>query len=180
MDFEIINLPKDKYKYHELHYVYNSDEDYLPIATSCKEEFSFTFTRRSLEKTYHHDSYDTLFEDYWQDCQAFGVCDKSSGDIVAYLEISREEWNDRLRITNLLVIEEYRRRKIGTLLIEKVKEIARQEDRRIIILETQSCNIPAIDFYMSHGFTFAGTNIYFYSNIDIEYDEVMIEMAYRF
>ena len=180
MNFRIIELPKDKYKYHELHYVYESYEHYIPEIVSTKECFSCSFKRAELRDPYIHDSYDTLFEDYWQDCQAFGVIDNDTGEIIAYLEISREEWNDRLRITNLLVNEEYRHKKIGSMLIDKAKDIAKDEDRRIIVLETQSCNVPAIDFYLKHRFVFAGTNVYFYSNIDIEYDEVMIELAYRF
>lgn len=180
MDFVISELEKDDYDYHELHYTYRSDEHYVASVTSAKDLFSCSFERRPLEKPYFHDSYDTLFQDYWQDVSAYGVKISGKDDIIAYLEIAREEWNDRLRITNLLVKPEFRNCGIGSLLIEKAKEIAVSEDRRIIVLETQSCNVPAIDFYLKHGFKFAGTNMYFYSNSDIEEDEVMIELVFPY
>ena len=110
----------------------------------------------------------------------FGSFTNESEKIAGYLEFSRENWNDRLRITNLLVLEEFRGHGIGSFLINKAKSVAESENRRIIVLETQSCNVPAIDFYLKHGFVFAGTNLYFYSNCDIAEDEVMIEMAYLY
>lgn len=180
LDFFLKKLPKKLYKYHELHYVYTSNEHFTPTLISSKEQFSVTFNREQLKTTYNHDSYDTLFDDTWNHCEAYGVFADKCNEPIAYLEVSREEWNDRLRITNLLVKEKYRRCGIGSMLIDKAKKIAEKEDRRIITLETQSCNIPAIDFYLHHGFVFSGTNLYFYSNIDIDYDEVMIEMAYLY
>ena len=180
MEYTVIELDKENYDYHELHYVYDSSEHYKVEITESSSGFSFGFVREKLRNVYHHDSYDILFSDSWQDVNAFGIKRCDTDEIVAYLEISREEWNDRLRITNLLVKEEYRGLGFGSLLVNKAKEIAKLEDRRIIVLETQSCNIPAIDFYKKQGFVFAGTNLYFYSNIDVEEDEVMIEMVYLY
>ena len=180
MKYSIIELKKEEYDYHELHYLYRSSEHFVPNITRDEKSFSFSFTREKLNEPYLHDSYDILFSDDWQDISAFALIDDTNGEIMAYLELSREEWNDRLRITNLLVKEDFRGNGFGSALIEKAKSIALSEDRRIIVLETQSCNVPAIDFYLKHGFVFAGTNLYFYSNLDIEEDEVMIEMVYLY
>ena len=180
MDFVLKKLPKNRYKYHELHYVYSSEAHYVPSFSSSKESFNFSFVRKKLGSVYTHDSYDTLFNDNWEGCEAYGVFVSEYDNPIAYLELAREEWNDRLIITNLLVKEEYRHHGIGSVLMQKAKEVAAKEDRRIITLETQTCNIPAIDFYLHHGFVFSGTNLYFYSNIDAEYDEVMVEMAYLY
>lgn len=180
VNINFFELPKDKYKYHELHYTYTSDKLYTLKHKSSSDVFSCKFERTKLSAPYHHDSYDTLYEDYWQDCTAYGVTVDNEDEIAGYLEISREEWNDRLRITNLLVKNAYRNKGIGTFLINKAKEIAVSEDRRIITLETQSCNVPAIDFYLKQGFVFSGTNLYFYSNIDSEENEIMLEMAYLY
>ena len=180
MEYSIKELTKEEYDYHELHYIYRSSEHFVRQISQDKNAFSFSFTREALKTPYYHDSYDILFSDNWQDISAFGLVNNENDEIIAYLEISREEWNDRLRITNLLVKEEYRGKGFGSVLIEKAKNIAVSEDRRVIVLETQSCNVPAIDFYLRHGFVFAGTNLYFYSNVDIEEDEVMIEMVYLY
>ena len=96
------------------------------------------------------------------------------------LELAREEWNNRLVITQLLVYPEKRGMGVGKRLVELAVEIAQKEDFRLITLETQTCNIPAIEFYKKCGFEFAGTNLHFYSNDDISENEVMIEMAMLF
>ena len=96
------------------------------------------------------------------------------------LELAREEWNNRLVITQLLVYPEKRGMGVGKRLVELAVEIAQKEDFRLITLETQTCNIPAIEFYKKCGFEFAGTNLHFYSNDDISENEVMIEMAYLY
>ena len=180
LNYSIIELDKENFDYHELHYLYSSDEHYRVEVRDNDRGFSFDFIRENLPQTYYHDSYDVLFSDCWQDVNAYGIRKDDSDEIIAYLEVSREEWNDRLRITNLLVREDYRGCGLGSVLVEKAKSIAENENRRIIVLETQSCNVPAIDFYKKQGFVFAGTNIYFYSNVDISEDEVMIEMVYLY
>ncbi len=175
---EIKELSRDEYDYYELHYTYTSDECYSCNVTSEKNNFSLNFSRYCLEKTYFHDSFDTLFQDTWQDPSAFGIFIPGYKTPVAVLEIEREHWNSRLRITQVLVNEEFRGKGFGKMLIDKSKEIAREENFRMLLLETQSCNTKAIDFYISQGFSFCGSNIYFYSNDDISENEVMLEMAY--
>ena len=173
MDF--VFLPREKYEYHELHYTYTSDQYYKVDVRNSKGNFGFSFERVNLDIPYSHDSYDTLYQPYFADCEAYAAVE--NGEILGYIEIDREHWNSRLRITNLLVDEKHRGQGIGRFLVNEVSKIARCEDFRLIVLETQTCNTPAVDFYLSMGFTFAGTNLFFYSNVDIEEKEVMIEMV---
>lgn len=173
-------LPKESYDYYELHYTYTSDECYRTQINDSKDEMGVCFKRYRLKETYSHDSYDTLFQETWINPTAYGVFDENEKVPIAVIELEREEWNNRLRITQLLVKEKYRRKGLGKLLIEKAKQTAEKEDYRIIVLETQSCNVPAIDFYRSQGFVFSGTNLHFYSNNDISENEVMLEMAFLF
>ena len=88
---------------------------------------------------------DHLFAPHWDDPHAYGLWDGTQ--LVAIMEVTPETWNNRLRITNLFVQEGYRRRGFGTLLMTRAREIARAQGRRALILETQSCNYPAISFY---------------------------------
>lgn len=48
------------------------------------------------------------------------------------------------------------------------KDIAKANNNRAIILETQTCNVNAIDFYHSQGFLFDGIETTCYSNDDIK------------
>ncbi len=179
MSYEIKELPKEKYDYHELHYTYRSDFCYrASVVNSDGGEIVFRYVKEKLSEPVLHDSYDTLYQEYWQECTAYGYFEDSENEPAAYLEVNREFWNLRLIVTQLLVREDKRGKGIGTILINKAKEIAENEDFRMISLETQTCNVPAIDFYRKCGFVFSGTNIFFYSNDDISENEVMLEMAY--
>ncbi len=178
MKYEIRELDRQQYDYYELHYTYKSDNLYKACVSDSGDVVSFVYKREKLDVIYEHDSYDTLFQEYWQDPTAYGVFMDGGREPVAFLEVAREYWNSRLVITQLLVNSDLRGNGIGTTLVEKAKEIASFEDFRMITLETQSCNIPAIDFYRKNGFVFSGTNIFFYSNDDISENEVMLEMAY--
>ncbi|MBE0700097.1 MAG: GNAT family N-acetyltransferase, partial [Acholeplasmataceae bacterium] len=93
---------------------------------------------------------------------------------------SKETWNNLYRIHNFNVEKKYRRQGIGKQLFDHVIENAKKEGCRAIILEVQSCNAPAIEFYMNRGLHFVGLNTLCYTNKDIENREVRLEMGMRF
>ena len=172
----ITPLSRSEYEYFELHYTYTAKEHYVPFLVDEKDVFSVAFRREALPIPYHHESYDAMCSD-WKNSEAFGISEREGEKPVGYLEVWVEDWNARLRICNLLIDEQYRGRGFGTALIEHAKALAAERELRCVVLETQSCNVPAIDFYRRCGFRFAGTNLFFYSNDDIREDEVMLEMA---
>lgn len=174
---QIFELSREQYEYFELHYTYVSHEHYVPSFSDKSDCFTVSFRREQLPSPYRHDSYDAMYGD-WTRSTAYGLSLDGGKSFVGYMECEREEWNSRLRIANLLILEPYRSEGYGTALVEHAKNLAQTEDFRCVFLETQSCNVPAIDFYRKCGFRFAGTNLYFYSNEDIEDDEVMLEMIY--
>ena len=47
----------------------------------------------------------------------------------------------------------------------------------MIVLETQTCNEKAINFYLRNGFSLIGFDLYSYTNSDPERKEVRIEMG---
>jgi ribosomal protein S18 acetylase RimI-like enzyme len=49
----------------------------------------------------------------------------------------------------------------------------------MLIVETQSCNVPAINFYLKHGFKLIGFDVTAYSNEDIERKEVRLEFGLK-
>ena len=153
---KISELDKSQYDYYVLHYRYTTDSRYVVSQNSDKNSFSVKFERQY---------YKTPVTD-------------ENGNLVGFLELDFEDWNSRVRITQLLVDESLRRKGYGKMLMDFAKDIAKDRDYRMLILETQSRNTPAIDFYLSQGFVFSGTNLHFYSNDDISEDEVMLELAY--
>lgn len=98
--------------------------------------------------------------------------------LVAAIETEPESWSNRLRVNELWIADEYHHRGIGRALMNIAKEEARQERRRAIILETQSCNVNAIGFYLHQGFTLIGLDTCSYTNRDCERKEVRIELGF--
>lgn len=117
-----------------------------------------------------------LYQPYLARPSAFAVV--VDGEPAAFLEIDREFWIKRLRITDLLVLPGHRRMGYATMLVDKAKELAGQENFRAIFLDTHSCNTGAIDFYLSQGFTLGAVDTTYYSNHDMDRGEVWIGMVY--
>ena len=78
---------------------------------------------------------------------------------------------------DLTLAIEFRRRGIGSALLQFAKEEARREKRRALLLETQSCNVGAIAFYLKEGLSLFGFDACCYSNEDIPRGEVRLELG---
>lgn len=100
--------------------------------------------------------------------------------MLACIEVCPEEWSNRLIVTELWVSDELRNKGIGKRLMNKAKEIAINQKRRAVILETQSCNTNAIGFYLHEGFELIGFDTCCYTNNDMKRREVRINMGYFF
>jgi len=84
-----------------------------------------------------------------------------------------------VRIWEFLVREEFRNKGIGTLLIKYAVKLCKEKRARMLVLETQSCNVPAINFYLKHGFDLIGFDTAAYSNEDIGKREVRLEFGLK-
>lgn len=57
--------------------------------------------------------------------------------------------------------------------------MARKKGARMVVLETQSWNVRAIDFYIKNGFELIGLDTNAYSNKDIENKDVGLELGLK-
>lgn len=122
---------------------------------------------------------DELFADWLEAPMAYGAF--RSGELIGFVEGSRESWHDVFRISNVFVAEGERGRGIGTRLMEHVIDTVRESgEYRAVMLETQSCNYPAICMYKKLGFSLCRIDIGEYSNNDVENREVRIDMMLKF
>lgn len=118
---------------------------------------------------------DELFSPWLEAPRLYGAFE---GNVLAgFVEGSPESWNHRFRITNLLVMEPFRGRGIGGALLEHMVAVAQAHGARMAVLEAQSCNTAAIRFYLRHGFSMIGLDLYAYSNQDPQRGEVRVEMG---
>jgi ribosomal protein S18 acetylase RimI-like enzyme len=89
------------------------------------------------------------------------------GGVRGFIDIIAHRWNQVAYINNLAVAPEYRRRGVGTLLMEAALDWARALKLRAAILDTSTKDYPAIAFYQKLGFRFCGFNDQLYPNRDI-------------
>ena len=122
-------------------------------------------------------SFDDVFFGEWLDHPvAFGAFE--SDVLIGYVEGAPEGWNNRFRISNICIFDrENRKSGVGSALMAAIEQDAIAVGTRMIVLETQTCNVAAIAFYRKHGFSLIGFDLYSYSNNDPERHEVRIEMG---
>lgn len=119
---------------------------------------------------------DEFFGEWLDDPTAYGAFE--DGRLIGFVEGCLEKWNNRFRLSNICVFDSASRAKgAGRALMAAMTEAAKASGARMIVLETQSCNTGAIDFYEKNGFEIIGFDLYSYSNTDPERHEIRIEMG---
>ncbi len=175
MNRDIKPLSKEKWQGYELDFRYETANCYDADIKHDSNGFYASFIKKPFPDPVTKEFKDKLFPDHWEGAQAFGIFD---GDyLIACLEIWKEEWSNRLRVTELWIDEKYRRQGIGKELMDLAKSKAQEFRCRALILETQSCNEKAIAFYLLQGLRLFGFDRSCYGNNDIEKHEVRIELG---
>lgn len=184
-NYNIVHLPKEQWKNVPIPMRYTTEEYYDVQIDKNANGYCVNLARKKLCEPITHfpeeyDFPDKLYQDHWEKAYAWGVVEENGGrqELVACIETCPEEWSNRLMVAELWVHEKLRRKGIGHALMKKAKEQADSENRRAIILETQSCNVPAISFYLQEGFELIGFDSCCYSNRDIERKEVRLDLGY--
>ena len=183
--YEIVALPKEQWKGTPIPMATRNDSYYdFEISPLDHDGCTISIVRKPAEQDIVHtpeeyDFPDGLYQDHWEKAEAYGVVG-AGGEMLACIEVCPEEWSNRLMVTELWVSEGLRRKGIGKRLMDKAKEIAVNQKRRAVILETQSCNTKAIAFYLSQGFELIGFDTCCYTNNDIGRREVRINLGYFF
>lgn len=181
MEYKIIHLSKEQWKGTILPMGYTTTEYYDVVINYETNHFHVDFIRKTFEKPVIHtpeeyDFPDKLYQEHWEGACAWGIVQKNK--LIAAIETCPEDWSNRLLVTELWVDQNYRRMGIGHNLMEMAKKQAIKERRRAIILETQSCNVNAIEFYLKEKFTLIGFDSCCYTNNDIERKEVRLDFGY--
>lgn len=184
-DYEIIPLPKEQWEGVPIPMRYTTEEFYAVDIERKAEGYSVEVTRQKLAEPISHypeeyDFPDKLYQPHWEKASAWGIVREKDGrqELLACIETCPEEWSNRLMVTELWVHEELRRQGVGHALMAIAKDQAKKEQNRALILETQSCNVPAIAFYQKEGFELIGFDSCCYTNRDIQRKEVRLDMGY--
>ena len=177
----IHKLRKDIWKGTLLPIEYTSKEYYDVNMQRTDDGFQISIQKKKFMKPFMHsledcEYPDKLYEDWWEDAEAFGITEDNK--LLAAIEICPESWTNRLIITELFVDEKLRGQGYGKKLLDIAKKITVEKNYRTLILETQSSNINAVDFYLHAGFTLIGFDSCCYTNTDLERKEVRLNMGW--
>jgi hypothetical protein len=165
-----VSLPTLKYR-HEITDYYD-----LKVFRESKS-WKMELTLKPLETMLERNSEGRLFEAHIEEPRVFVA--KLDGEQIGWIELGYEKWNNRMRVWEFLVREEFRRKGLGTLLMNHAVRLAKEKGARMLVLETQSCNVPSIDFYLNFGFELIGFDAAAYSNEDIAKKEIRLEFGLK-
>lgn len=163
------------------HNGYVSHKQYVPsvkINPDQQSSIAFELKLEDLEKPYVKD-----WEFSHADFEEFVSVISTGHSFGAYhetglvgLAIAEDKsWNNSLNLLNILIHKDYHEQGIGTALINALKSHALERKFRLIELEVQNTNFPAISFYRKQEFQFTGLNLKLYDQME---KEIAIFMSY--
>lgn len=175
-EIRIVELSKNDAYLREIGSKYSTSHYYA--VSVCRESGSWRvgLTLRPFENTLEKNYHGKLFEDHIEEPRVFVALDNGQ---VGWIELGYDRWNNRMRVWEFLVGEEFRRRGIGTSLMNYAVKIAKERGARMLVLETQTNNATAISFYLNFGFELIGFDTAAYSNEDTEKKEVRLELGLK-
>jgi ribosomal protein S18 acetylase RimI-like enzyme len=152
MDYKdkIILLEQEKWQDYQLSFHYISHNYYDVEINRSGNDFNVSFVKKPFVVPFEHmpNDSDKLFQHWWDDIKAWGIVE--NGRLVAVIETVVEEWSNRLRVTELWIDDAYRRKGIATALMDIAVKRAKDEKRRVLMLETQSRNERVLLLFIWH------------------------------
>ncbi len=89
---------------------------------------------------------------------------KNEEDIVGFASLWEPPYE--IHINNIFVKKDLRKNNIGSILLEKLIEIAKEKNKEELTLEVNINNIPAIKLYEKYNFIKVGIRKKYYNNED--------------
>jgi ribosomal protein S18 acetylase RimI-like enzyme len=176
-DIKIAELSKNDVGRREIGCKYSTSYYYDVSVFRESGSWRIELTRKALSNTLDKDYHGKLFEDHVEEPRVFMAV--VGNKQVGWIELGYDKWNNRMRVWEFLVEEEFRKRGIGTSLMNHAVKIAKERGARMLVLETQTNNDTSIDFYLNFGFELIGLDVAAYSNEDIEKKEIRIELGLK-
>lgn len=159
---------------------YVSHEKYTLAWNETPETTSFTLHLTPLPVPYVK-HFDLEPADYYTDIitNGFSLAACSEERVIAIALGTIQSWNHSFWLQEFHVMRDFQGQGIGQQLMDAVKGLARANDCRIIICETQNTNVPAIRFYRRMGFKVEALDLSLYTNSDYPDQEIALFMKYR-
>ena len=173
----IIEFFKQKLTFSKLKFKYITKKHYAVAVFRKKDGWEIKLVLEALPKPVEKRFEGGFFQPFVDVPRVFAA--EFEDKQVGWIELDFQEWNNRMRIWELLVKEGFRRKGIGTVLVDYAVKLSKRRGARMLVVETQSCNVPAVSFYLKHGFELVGFDVAAYSNEDIKRKEIRLEFGLK-
>ncbi len=162
---------------------YVSHEKYAVSYSDSGNEIVFRLKRMPLEMPYHKqfeplDASD-IAEHKRVIQKGFSFGAYVEDELIGLALALPQEWNNTLWLQEFHIAENHQGNGVGRALMQTVIEKAKLEKFRLIYLETQNTNVPAIRFYRQMGFAIERVDLSFHSNEDYPDGEIALFMKYK-
>ena len=164
-----VELPKAEFSGGELRYIFDTSSCYVPGIRQEGDSFQLSLTPVSMPRQ-HVDYITRIYDPRLTEPRVVTLID-NTGERVGYVELAREHEGRIARITNLLVEDGYRRRGYGSLLISRVKTMAKADGAESLRAYVAGINTGAVRFLLGQGMALAG-----FSTLG---DELMLELEMK-
>lgn len=172
----IVPLDKSDHKDWVTTFAYESEGHYRVKIDANEDGWTINLRKEKFPETFvKHDENDRVVTDYKGDSELYEAL--VDGAAAGKLQIEFQEYNKSVRVWDIDVWPKFKRMGVGKAMMELAIRRAREMGARRIVLETQSSNLPAIEFYKKMGFDLIGLDGTHYHNDDMERGEVRLEMA---
>ena len=151
-----------------LDHSYSTDHVWQMDARERAEDVNVSFRRvrlpRTMQVQYPRCLDELVFR--WKQGDAILVAE-DEGRIVGYLDLAIQDDQDAGWARNLAIAPRFRRRGIGTTLLQAAADWLRRRKVNQLLIEMTTKNNPAICLAKKLGFSFCGYNDRYYANHDI-------------
>ena len=144
--------------------------------------WSIDLTKKPFDPPFHKYGEEIIADAYKSKAHFYSAYLKNSDESqkIGWICVDHFSWNKTSRLWDIDISLPCRHQGFGTELMDFIKKICKENGSRAIVLECQSSNYLAIQFYLKMGFQLGGIDSIAYTNEDIEKHEVRLEMVYLF
>lgn len=150
------------------HNGYTSSQAWVPVQQPDGGEMTFTFRLETLaspkQKTWHTSETELAeLNEVMQQGHSYAAYD--NGRLTGFIIAGKRDWNNTLYVAQLTVAASERRKGIGVQLMNTLIGHAKPLKVRLLELETQNTNVPAVSFYRKQGFRLSGVHLKLYDPV---------------
>jgi ribosomal protein S18 acetylase RimI-like enzyme len=156
---------------------YTSHEKFAVTRSETPDEVIFSLKRVVLQQPYIKvfPPETALYPTYAEHVQAgtsLGAYD--GGALIGIAIAEAQTWNQTLWIWEFGVQDTHQRQGIGLYMMDALAQRSQAAGLRIMVVETQNTNGPAVRFYQRAGFHFDALDLTYYSNNAMLEDEIAL------